>query len=140
MGRVTMHFIPRSTKVVTMIGWLVLILGLSMVMYWVLYIIRQMPMGDIPILSESITALLALTTGYGILRRKPWALPSCLILSGMWAYGVIGGIALVFQRGLSFDSPFGSITDAILFPLILVYALWMAAAVWKNREQFQGAS
>lgn len=131
-----MHFIPQSTKAVTVIGWLVLILGFTMVVYWVLYIIRQMPIGEIPILSESITALLALVAGYGLLRRKPWSVPFCLALSGMWAYGVIGGIALVLKHGLSFESPFGAFTDAAMFPLILLFAVWMAATIWKNRNQF----
>jgi hypothetical protein len=135
-----MVLIPKSTKAVTIIGLLVLILGLAMVLYWALYIFRQMPIGDIPILSESITALLSLATGYGLLRRKHWAVPCCLILSGMWAYGVIGGIALVMKHGLSFDSPFGSITDAIMFPLILLFAIWMAVTIWSNREQFKCAA
>jgi len=131
-----MQFIPGSTKAVTAIGWFVLIIGLAMAAYWILYIIRQMPLGDIPILSETITALLALTTGYNLLRRKRRAVPFCLVLSGMWVYGVIGGIALVLQHGLSFESPFGAVTDAILFPLILLFAIWMAVVVWKNRDQF----
>ena len=135
-----MHIIPKSKKAITGIGWIVIILGLTMAAYWILYIIRQMPVGDIPILSESITALLALTTGYGLLRRRRWAVPCCLVLSGMWAYGVIGGIALVLQHGLSFDSPFGAIIDALMFPLILIFTIWMAVTVWDNREQFVGAA
>jgi len=133
-----MHLIPKSSRVVTIIAWLVLTLGLLMLIYWGLYLMRRMPTENIPILSESMTALLAFITGVGLLRRRPWAVPSCLFLSGMWAYGVIGGIALVFQQGLAFDSPFGSITDALMFPLILLYALWMATTVWKNRQEFPG--
>lgn len=134
-----MNIIPRSLKAVNVIGWLVLILGFAMVIYWVLYIVHQMPVGDIPILSESVTALLALTTGFGLLRRKSWAVPSTLVLCGMWAYGVIGGIALVIQHGLSFDSPFGALTDALMFPLILLFAIWMVVTVWINRGQFRSA-
>jgi hypothetical protein len=134
-----MNIIPKSTGAIKIIGQLVFILGMMMVVYWVLYIVREMPMGDIPILSESITALLALTTGFGLLRRNRWAVPFTLVLCGMWAYGVIGGIALVLQHGLSFDSPFGSFTDAVLFPLILLFAIWLAITIWTNREQFKGA-
>lgn len=134
-----MNIIPRSLKAVNVIGWLVLILGFAMVIYWVLYIVHQMPVGDIPILSESVTALLALTTGFGLLRRKSWAVPGTLVLCGMWAYGVIGGIALVIQHGLSFDSPFGALTDALMFPLILLFAIWMVVTVWINRGQFRSA-
>jgi hypothetical protein len=133
---IAMHFIPRTKNAITGIGCIVLSMGLVMILYWILYLFRQMPIGDIPILSESITALLALMTGYGLIRRKRWAVPCCLVLSGMWAYGVIGGIALDLQHGLSFDSPFGAITDAVMFPLILFFALWLAVTIWNNREQF----
>ena len=135
-----MPFIPKSVKTLSVIGGLVLVLGLTMVIYWSLYIIRQMPIKDVPILSELITALLALVTGFGLICRKRWAVPFCLVLSGMWAYGVIGGIALVLQHGLSFESPFGAIIDAALFPLILLFAFWMAATVWINRKQFGRAT
>ena len=132
-----MKIIPRSTKVIDMIGWLVLLLGLTMIVYWSLYLIRKMPIGDIPILSESVTAILALATGFGLLRRKSWAVPFALVLCGMWAYGVIGGIALVLQHGLSFESPFSAITDALMFPLILLFSIWLGVTIWSNRERFK---
>jgi len=44
----------------------------------------------------------------------------------MWGYGVIAGIGVVLKHGTNFDSPFGAITDAILFPLILRFAISMA--------------
>jgi hypothetical protein len=99
-----------------------------------MFLVKKIPLGDIPVLSESIAALPALTTGWGLLYRKRWSVPCCLVLAGMWAYGVIGGIALVMEPGLSFDSPFGSNTDAIIFPLILLFA------IWSNREQFMCAA
>ena len=132
-----MIIFPKSTKAITIVGWLVFVLGLTMVVYWLLYIVRKMPMGDIPILSESITALLALITGFGLIQRKSWSVPYTLVLCGMWAYGVIGGIALVIQHGLSFESPFGALTDALLFPMILLFAVWLAGTIWCNREQFK---
>ena len=132
-----MNIISKSTKSVTIVGWLVFILGLSMVVYWILYVVRKMPIGDIPILSESITALLALVTGFGLIQRRSWAVPFTLVLCGMWAYGVIGGIALVIQHGLSFDSPFGALTDALMFPLILLFSAWIAGTIWSNRDQFK---
>ena len=131
-----MKVIPKSSGAVTVIGVLVLLLGISMVVYWVMYIVRQMPMDGVPVLSESVTALLALVTGFGVMRRKPWVVPFTLVLCGMWAYGVIAGIALVLKQGLSFDSPFGAATDALLFPLVLLFALWVAATTWMNRAQF----
>jgi hypothetical protein len=131
-----MHLIPETDRSMNAIGWLVLLFGIAMVVYWVLYLIRQMPTGGVPILSESVTALLALSTGAGLLRRKKWAVPFCFVLAGMWAYGLIGGIALVLQQGLSFESPFGAATDAALFPVILLFDLWMALTVWSNRLKF----
>jgi hypothetical protein len=47
----------------------------------------------------------------------------------LWDYGVIGGIGLVLQHGLDFMSPFGAITDAVLFPLILAFSVYMAVVV-----------
>jgi len=135
-----MNIIPKSTKSLSIIGWFVLILGLSMVVYWVLFIVRKMPIRDIPILSESITALLAIITGFGLIKRKSWSVPLGLVLCGMWAYGVIGGITLVIQHGLSFDSPFGSITDTLTFPLVLLFAIWLGGTIWSNREQFPVSS
>jgi hypothetical protein len=137
---IKMNIVPKSTKIVSIIGWLVLLLGLSMVIYWIMYVVRKMPIGDIPILSESITAMLAFVTGFGLIRRKNWAVPCTLVLCGMWAYGVIGGIALVIQHGLSFDSPFASFTDALMFPLILLFAIWVAVTIWSNREEFRCAT
>jgi 4-hydroxybenzoate polyprenyltransferase len=67
---------------------------------------QRNPIGDIPIFSELVTALLALMTGIGMWYRKRWAVPCSLALAGMWAYGVIGGIALVFRQGLDFSLPY----------------------------------
>jgi hypothetical protein len=47
----------------------------------------------------------------------------------MWGYGVIGGIGLVLQHGLDFTSPLGALTDAVLFPLILVFSIYLALVV-----------
>jgi hypothetical protein len=125
-----------SLKSLTAIAWVVLILGLAMVVYWTMFLFQKIPIGDIPILSESITALLAFVTGCGLLYRKEWAVPCSLVLAGMWSYGVIGGIGIVIERGLNFHSPFGAIADSILFPLILLFSLFMAITIWKNRERF----
>jgi hypothetical protein len=50
---------------------------------------------------------------------------------------VIGGIGLVLQHGLDFSSPFGAISDAVLFPLILVFSVYMAVTVWHQRAWFR---
>jgi hypothetical protein len=125
---------PKSLKVIAVV---ILLLGLAMVVYWVMFLVQKMPIGDIPILSESVAALLALITGFGLLYRKYWAIPCCLVLAGMWGYGVIGGIGLVLKQSLNFTSPFGALTDAILFPLILVFSIYMAVVMWRQREWFR---
>lgn len=126
----------RSAGSLKVIAVIVLILGLAMLVYWAVFLLQSMPTGDIPILSETITALLALMTGYGLLYLKEWAVPCSLVLAGMWAYGVIGGIGLVLQHGLDFTSPFGAMVDAIMFPLILAFSIYMAVMVWRRREYF----
>jgi hypothetical protein len=131
-----MQSILKSEMSLRVIAWTVLLLGVGMVVYWTMFLVKRMPVGDIPVLSESIAALLALTTGCGLLFRKRWSVPCCLVLAGMWAYGVIGGIALVINHGLNFDSPFGAITDALLFPLILLFNIFMAITIWTQREYF----
>ena len=125
---------PKSLKVIAVV---VLLLGLAMVVYWVMFLVQKMPIGDIPILSESVAAILALITGLGLLYRKYWAVPCCLVLAGMWGYGVIGGIGLVLKQSLDFTSPFGALTDAILFPLILIFSIYMAVTMWRQREWFR---
>jgi hypothetical protein len=124
---------PLSLRIV---GMVVFILGLVMVVYWAMFLAQGMPVGDIPVLSEAVTAVLALVAGVGLLLRKAWAVPCTLVLAGMWAYGVIGGIALVLRHGLAFDSPFGARVDALLFPLILLFAVYLAVLVWRQRTWF----
>ena len=127
----------KSSKSIRVIALVVLLLGLTMVVYWTMFLVQRMPVGDIPLFSESVTALLALVTGLGLWYRKYWAVPCSLALAGMWAYGVIGGIGLVLQHGLDFTSPFGAITDTILFPLILMFSITMAVVIWRQREWFR---
>jgi hypothetical protein len=132
-----MQTISNPPKSLSVIALVVLLLGLAMVVYWTMFLVQRMPIGDIPVLSESITALLALVTGFGLWYRKYWAVPCSLVLAGMWSYGVIGGIGVVLQHGLNFTSPFGAITDAILFPLILVFSIYMAVVIWRQRSWFR---
>ncbi len=131
-----MQSISKSEIYLRVIAWTVLILGVAMVVYWIMFLVKRMPIGDIPVLSESITACLALITGYGLLYRKHWSVPCCLVLAGMLAYSVIGGITIVFKHGLNFDSPFGAITDALLFPLILLFSIFMIVTIWRQKEYF----
>ncbi len=126
----------NRSKQVLIMSIIVPLLGLVMVIYWALYFFRGMPGTGIPWLSEFITAGLALCAGIGLLMRKRWAPPAVLVLSGMWAYGVIGGIQLVLENGLDFKSPFGALTDALLFPLILIFSIYLATLIWRERELF----
>jgi hypothetical protein len=124
---------PVRLRVIAIV---VLLLGLAMVVYWTMYLVQRLPIGTIPVLSESAAAILAFVTGIGLLLRKTWAVPCSLVLAGLWAYGVIGGIQVVLQFGLDFNSPFGAISDAILFPLILLFAIYMAITIWTKRKWF----
>jgi hypothetical protein len=58
------------------------------------------------------------------------------VLAGMWGY-IVTGIGIVLRHGTNFDSPFGAVTDIILFPLILLFAIYMASVVWQKREWFR---
>ena len=68
---------------------------------------------------------------------KSWSVATSLVLAGMWAYRVIGGIQLVFDHGLDFTSPFGALTDALLFPLVPIFASYMATYLLRHRGLFQ---
>lgn len=126
----------KSYRQLKITAYIVLILGAAMLVYWGMYYSRGMPLAGIPILSELVNAGLAIISGYGILRPCPWAYRFSIFTAGMWAYGALGGINLVIQNGLDFTSPFGAITDAILFPLILIFAIYLSTVVWKNRVYF----
>lgn len=125
--------IPLSLRITSII---VLLLGIAMLLYWGMFYLQGMPMTGIPVLSELVNAVLALISGIGLLRLRKWSIPTSLFTAGMWAYGVLGGISLVLENGLDFSSPFGALTDAILFPMILVFAVVMAVVVWRNRGVF----
>jgi hypothetical protein len=127
----------QRPKQLIFITIMVALFGIAMFVYWGMFIIQQIPILGIPILSESITACLAIVTAIGIMRMKSWSVPFSLVLSGLWGYGVIAGIQLVLENGLDFSSPFGALTDAILFPLILIYAVYMAFYMWCNRSLFE---
>ncbi len=67
---------------------------------------------------------------------RRWSISTSLFTAGMWAYAVLGGIQLVLEEGLDFTSPFGASTDAVLFPLVLIFAVYLSLVVWRNRESF----
>jgi hypothetical protein len=115
----------------------VLLLGGAMLVYWGMFLLQGMPVAGIPILSELANALLAVISGIGLLLRRKWSVPSSLFLAGMWTYGVLGGINLVLENGLDFSSPFGAVTDAVLFPLVLVFGIYAAGVVWRERRSFR---
>jgi hypothetical protein len=124
-------------KQLTLITILVCIFGITMFVYWGLFIIQGIPIDGIPILSEIVAACLAIITAIGLMRMKSWSLPCGLALAGLWAYGVIAGIQLVLEDGLDFTSPFGALTDAILFPLVLAFSIYMAVYLWRHRSLFE---
>ena len=128
-----------KTKPITQLKVLsivVIIFAIAMFVYWTLYLVKGMPTEGIPILSEIVTALLALVTAVGLLRLKKWSVATALVLAGMWSYAVLGGINLIIDKGLNFASPFGAIIDANLFPLILLFSLYFAYKIWMNRNLF----
>ena len=126
--------IPINLRVVSFV---VILLGLAMLIYWGMFVLQDMPIAGIPVLSELVNAALALVSGIGLLRLRKWSIPISLFTAGMWAYGVLGGIQLVLENGLDFTSPFGAFTDAVLFPLILIFAVYLASIVWRNRAAFE---
>ena len=127
----------RTLFQIKAIAVVILLLGLAMLVYWGMFVIQGMPISGIPVLSELVNAVLALTSGIGLLRRDKWSVPVSLLTAGMWFYGVLGGIQLVLEKGLDFSSPFGAVTDAVLFPLILVFAVYMAVIIWRNQAVFK---
>ena len=126
--------VPFQIKVIAII---VLLMGVAMLFYWGMFLLKGMSTVGIPVLSEFVNAGLAFISGIGLLRRRKWSIPTSLFNAGMWAYGVLGGINLVLEKGLDFSSPFGAITDAVLFPLILVFSIFFASIVWRNRTAFR---
>jgi hypothetical protein len=124
---------PRG---ITVISYIVFILGVMMLGYWISYIVQGMPREGIPIASEITNAVLALLTAYGLFKIRPWGMVAGFVLAGMWIYGVVGGIALVLAEGLDFSSPIGALTDAIIFPLVLAFSISMVFYLWKRRNIF----
>lgn len=124
-----------SLKILSVV---IFVLGLMMFGYWIKYIIDGLPLKDIPILSEGIAAILALITGPGLYFRKKWSLPAGLVLCGFWLYGCLGGVNLVLYdlivyNELKYISPIGALTDAVLFIVIIIFAIILAAFLWKRR-------
>ena len=126
--------IPLSLRITSFI---VPLLGIAMLLYWGMFFFQGIPLAGIPVLSELVNAVLAIISGIGLLSLRKWSIPTSIFTAGMWAYGVLGGISLVLEKSLDFSSPFGALTDTVLFPLILVFAVFLAVIVWRNREVFQ---
>lgn len=124
---------PRQLIFIT---FSVMVFGLAMLVYWGMFIFQQIPIEGVPIISELVTAFLAIISGIGFLKMKSWSVPLSLVLSGLWLYGVITGIQLVLENGLDFRSPFGALADAILFPMVMVYSIYMAIYIWRKRNLF----
>jgi hypothetical protein len=126
----------KMTGQIKVVAFIVLLLGIAMLVYWGMFVLQGMPIAGIPVLSELVNAGLAFVSGIGLLRLRKWSIPTTLFTAGMWAYGVLGGINLVLKNGLDFSSPFGALTDAVLFPLILIFSVYLSIVVWRDRELF----
>jgi len=133
MGKIN----PR-TKGITIISVIIFIFGLLMIGYWTSYILQRLPLIGIPLGSELIAAVLAITTAIGLFRMKPWSLATGLILCGLWIYGVVGGINLVIENGLNFESPVGATTDTILFVIVLIFSIFVAVFLWRKHPVLLG--
>lgn len=127
----------RAHTQIKVVALIVLLLGIAMLAYWGMFVVQGMPIAGIPVLSELVNAALALISGIGLVRLRRWSIPTSLFTAEMGGYGLLGGINRVLEHGLDFSSPFGAITDAVLFPLILVVAVFMAVVVWRRRDLFQ---
>ncbi len=114
----------------------VFVFGLMMIAYWSAYIIQGMPLEGIPLASELVNAAAALVAACGLFRMKRWGYPAGLVLAGMWIYGVVGGIQLVVVEGLSFSSPMGALTDAIMFMLVLAFSIYVIVYLWRKQDLF----
>jgi len=127
-----MEQIKRRTKGITAISIIIFIFGLLMVGYWTSYIWQGMPLKGIPLGSELVAAVLAIITAVGLFRMRPWSLATALILCGLWIYGVVGGINLVIENGLDFESPVGALTDTIIFVVVLICSVFIAIFLWRR--------
>jgi hypothetical protein len=127
---------PKSMIVISIIVFLI---GLMMLGYWTKYIIDGLPLKSVPIASEGIAAILSIITGIGLFQMRKWSFVSCILVSGFWMYGCIGGINmvvynLIVQKQLGFQSPVGAWTDAILFIVITGWAAVLVMYMWKMRK------
>ena len=110
-----------------------------MIAYWTKYLIDGMPLRNVPLIPEGLASFLAAATGIGLLRMRPWALVTGMVLGGFWMYGCIGGVNmvvydLIVHKQLQYQSPIGPLTDALLFIAVTCWAAFMVASIWRNRE------
>lgn len=126
----------RRPRALTAVAIVCLGFGLSMFGYWTLYFARGMPAVGIPIGSELINACVAVAAAIGMLKLRRWGYALGLLAAGMWIYGLTGGIGMVLEKGLAFESPIGALSDAILFVVVLAFAITMAGYLYRKRELF----
>jgi len=123
-------------KALILLASSVFIFGLMMWAYWIKYLLDDLPLKGVPLLPELVNATLALVTAYGLFRKRRWSLPAGFVLGGMWIYGVSGGLNLVLVEGLSFKSPIGAVSDAVIFVVVLIFSMGLISYLWKNRRLF----
>jgi len=131
-----MELTTHRPKQILFISIMVALFGLAMIAYWIAFIAQGIPLDGIPLASELVNAILALIAAWGLFGMKRWSYALGLIVAGMWIYGLLGGISMVLSDGLDFTSPIGALTDAILFVLVLIFAVYMAIGLWRNRDLF----
>lgn len=129
-----------KSKSLIIFSVIIFVLGLTMFAYWTKYILDGMTLKNIPIASEGIAAVLALITGIGLYKEKSWSLFTGLSLSGLWIYGCVTGINmvvydLIVSKKLNYESPIGSLTDAIIFIFVTAFAIILIFYLWKIRKQ-----
>ena len=81
-----MQSISKSEIYLRVIAWTVLILGVAMVVYWIMFLVKRMPIGDIPVLSESITSMFSSYNRIRIIVSKT--------LVGALLFGISGYVGI----------------------------------------------
>ncbi len=125
---------PRGILIVSVV---MSTLGLIMLVYWAAYVSRGLPLEDIPLVSEILTALGAIAAAYGLYRLRRWGYILSLVVAGMWIYAVVNGIFLLVRERFAVASPIGSVSDFFAFVLTLVFSVFLIRYLWKHPALFE---
>lgn len=122
---------------VAIISTIMCIFGLMMLGYWAAYIYRGMSLKDVPLLSEILTALAAITAGYGLYKMSRWGYVLSLVVAGMWIYAVVNGIFLLLMERFAVASPVGPASDFFAFILTMMFSVYLIIFLWKQKALFE---